>query len=258
MADPFACGNCGEIYVIHGGDTLPEIIDLSSNDTPITRLIGSGTEQEYGVGMICADVTGDQYDEVIVASYPNPYNEAAVPKVTVVYGESVYPDSIYLAYDTTLTRILGEDHNDGFGRDPVCGNLGGDDAGDLVVGAPYSDPPGRLNAGKAYLFFGITEATGIVSSPSAVFTLSQNYPNPFNPTTAIAFELPDQAHVNLSIYDVRGTLVATLLNQTQSAGVTTVRWDGRNASGTEVTSGVYFCRLMAGDDVLTRKMVVLR
>ncbi len=90
------------------------------------------------------------------------------------------------------------------------------------------------------------------------FYLAQNYPNPFNPGTSIDYELPIQANVRLAIYDVRGAVVRSLVNQVQAAGVYGIRWDGRNQEGERVGSGVYMLRLDAGDVVLTRKMLLAK
>lgn len=88
--------------------------------------------------------------------------------------------------------------------------------------------------------------------------LKQNIPNPFNPVTTIGFELPGAVHVNLSIYDVKGELVSTLVDQRMTAGSKEVNWIAKDSRGRAVSSGVYFYRLVAGDFVQARKMVLLR
>ena len=91
--------------------------------------------------------------------------------------------------------------------------------------------------------------------PSGI-SLSQNYPNPFNPTTVISFNLPSPAHVRLSVYDITGARVATLLNAIQEIGEHRVIFDGNGADGKKLASGVYFYRLNAGNQTLTRKMIL--
>jgi len=89
--------------------------------------------------------------------------------------------------------------------------------------------------------------------------LAQNYPNPFNPSTTITFELRDRAHVALRIYNVAGQLVRTLVDDVRDAGVThTVEWDGRDAHGQAVSTGVYFYRIATRGFTSTRKMVLLK
>lgn len=88
--------------------------------------------------------------------------------------------------------------------------------------------------------------------------LEQNIPNPFNPLTHIRFTLPDPAHVNLSVFDVRGALVVKLLDTDVPRGTHDQLWNGRDARGESVGSGVYFYRLTTAHDALTRKMVLLK
>lgn len=95
------------------------------------------------------------------------------------------------------------------------------------------------------------------------FNLAQNYPNPFNPETAIRYELPINADVSLSIYDISGRLVSVLENEKKTAGQYTSIWTGRNEKGTRVASGIYFYRLEIKDasgkaSTLTRKMTLLK
>jgi hypothetical protein len=88
---------------------------------------------------------------------------------------------------------------------------------------------------------GVDEHAGIPET----FALQQNYPNPFNPSTTIRYALPEQARVNLSIYNMLGQRVAELTNDVQGAGFYNVVWDGRNAAGSQVATGVYFYRIEA-------------
>jgi len=88
--------------------------------------------------------------------------------------------------------------------------------------------------------------------------LVQNYPNPFNPVTTIRFSLAQRSHVVLAIYDVRGALVTTLVDEPRAAGEHKVEWGGENDSGVRVSSGMYFYRLVVGSFQTTRKMVLLK
>ncbi len=85
------------------------------------------------------------------------------------------------------------------------------------------------------------------------FSLSQNYPNPFNPTTVIAYGLPVTQRVNLTIYNVLGQTVATLVDGVQQAGLQQAEWNASNNS-----SGVYFYRLTTEQNTETRKMLLLK
>ncbi len=94
-----------------------------------------------------------------------------------------------------------------------------------------------------------------------ILGLSQNYPNPFNSTTIIAFAIPPSISnhtAEVSIFNVNGQLVKRLLSKELPAGNYTVRWDGRDEHGTQVSSGVYLCRLNAGGLTMSRKIVLLK
>jgi len=101
-----------------------------------------------------------------------------------------------------------------------------------------------------------TEGEKQITQP--IFGLSQNYPNPFNPETTIEYDIPEDCHVILKIYNLAGQLIKTLVNEYQTAGHYTIIWHGDNEAGQEVTSGVYFYRLQAGDKAAIKKMVVLK
>jgi flagellar hook assembly protein FlgD len=95
------------------------------------------------------------------------------------------------------------------------------------------------------------------------FELEQNVPNPFNPSTTIRFSVPEMhqgAHVELTIYDLLGQKVRTLMDASVEAGVLEATWDGKDEAGREVSSGVYFYKLAidGGKWAETRKMVLIR
>ena len=85
------------------------------------------------------------------------------------------------------------------------------------------------------------------------FSLSQNYPNPFNPTTEIDYSVPKETRVTLTVYDVLGQEVETLVNEEQNVGRYQVQFNG-----SRLASGVYFYRLVAGSHVITKKMLELK
>lgn len=90
------------------------------------------------------------------------------------------------------------------------------------------------------------------------FELGQNYPNPFNPTTEIGFALPANADVELSIFNVLGQKVATLVEGQQPAGYHTVTWNGTNSDGSSVASGIYFYRITSEKFNTSKKMMLLK
>lgn len=106
--------------------------------------------------------------------------------------------------------------------------------------------------------FYIGVADDIAAPAPDTWSLAPNYPNPFNPVTTIRFALPTSAHVTLKIIDLRGRLIATLLNQVLTAGSHSVLWTTQNRQGETVPSGVYFIILESPDFKAVRKMAVLR
>jgi PKD repeat protein len=91
-----------------------------------------------------------------------------------------------------------------------------------------------------------------------VFVLHQNYPNPFNPVTILRYDLPENSIVNITIYDMMGREVKTLVNQTQDAGYRSVVWDATNDYGKPVSAGIYLYQIQAGEYIQTKKMVLLK
>ena len=112
----------------------------------------------------------------------------------------------------------------------------------------------RLIIGSAQ--YAALNNSGIPLIPIA-FDLRQNYPNPFNPTTAITYQLAETSQVALSIYNVRGQKIRTLVSGKQGAGVYTVEWDSRDSQGVAVASGVYLYQINAGTFIKSLKMVLI-
>lgn len=90
------------------------------------------------------------------------------------------------------------------------------------------------------------------------YALNQNYPNPFNPSTEIAFALPQTGHVTLTVYNILGQSVKTLVDEEMSAGPHQVTWDGTANGGSVAASGIYFYRIQANDFTATKKMTLLK
>jgi exo-beta-1,3-glucanase (GH17 family) len=90
------------------------------------------------------------------------------------------------------------------------------------------------------------------------FALFQNYPNPFNSHTAISFDLPAECRVEMVVYSVMGHEVAILVDQNMPAGSNRVKWDGRNETGMPMPSGLYLCRIKAGEYRAIKKLVLMQ
>ena len=90
------------------------------------------------------------------------------------------------------------------------------------------------------------------------FTLHQNFPNPFNPITTLRYDLPSEAFVTISIYDMLGREVIELVSIAQQAGFKSIKWDATDSFGKPVSAGVYLYQIQAGEFVQTKKMVLLK
>jgi hypothetical protein len=110
-------------------------------------------------------------------------------------------------------------------------------------------------------WFEIHNLTGIGEEENdlpKIFVLHQNYPNPFNPFTTIRFDLPKHAHVSLTIYNILGQRIKTLFNGETAAGSHAMMWDGKDDTGSHVSSGIYIYKIVTEEFVQTRKMFLMR
>ena len=90
------------------------------------------------------------------------------------------------------------------------------------------------------------------------YKLKQNYPNPFNLNTTLSYHLARSGMINISIYDLMGRNIKTLVNGFQKSGLTSVVWDATNDEGHEVAAGLYFYKMEAGNFRRTNKMLLLK
>ena len=152
--------------------------------------------------------------------------------------------------------IVGNWHNvDGTGLGVTDGPRGAafDADGNLYLADFYS------NAIYHYAHDGlsISENPSKAIMPSQ-YVLKQNYPNPFNPNTKIEFNIPMMEQVNISIYNLEGRLVKTLVDQVMNSGNHIVNWDGRNDIGSKVSTGMYIYQLKTNSVNMTRRMTFIK
>ncbi len=170
-----------------------------------------------------------------------------------VSTSAVFTDSVTvcLPYDPNALRMPESEvriyHHDGSAWQDVT--VAVDEINDTVYGRVATLSP-----------FAIAEPFAAVGTPTSTATvaLEQNVPNPFNPTTSIAYRVPTSGPVTLRVFNVAGELVRTLVDEAVTKGSHRVTWHGRDNRGRQVASGVYFYQLVAGQQVLTRKLVLLK
>jgi S-formylglutathione hydrolase FrmB len=107
-------------------------------------------------------------------------------------------------------------------------------------------------------FSNVTSIEPLTATSPKKFILYQNYPNPFNPTTMIKYYLPNTQRIELSVYNILGQKIQTLVNGFQTAGSKSIIWDGKNYQGKSVSSGIYFYRIQSGDIIINRKMILMK
>jgi hypothetical protein len=123
----------------------------------------------------------------------------------------------------------------------------------MSTNAPTT-PVVNVEVSRDVTVVGLEDILGIPKT----YAVSQNYPNPFNPNTTIRYQLPMHSQVKLSVYNVLGQRVRTLLDNQVEAGYHVVEWDGMNDAGNQIASGVYIYRFEAGDYRRTLKMIMMK
>jgi len=186
---------------------------------------------------------------------------------------SAYPDGMTLAAGKAL-------YKDGAGTNVVgVKNLGATfntmfvafDAGSLefrsdTAKAPASDPKymwisdmgGNTGGLSNYFFASLTSVKPVGEAVPGVFTLGQNYPNPFNPSTVIEYNVPVRSNVAISIFNILGQKVATIINDMHEAGAHRATWNGKDFSGKTAASGIYFYQMQAGSFEQVKKMMLMK
>lgn len=291
-------GNSGTIYdaiIIHGFGTSTVPTRAYTADHPVAAYLDMGgnllyEDQDYfytnGEGNEPVFAQGDfAYDYFSIeggvndpgsAAYVNVYGDDILMDLTAATFNademSLWPD---LITPLDATPILLVDSNDPNFPDETVGAYYTDGnfttalfvgpihslntttaSGDSVIVSPEFE---TIYLGVLTGAFGLT-ATSVGENDGLVkeFRLENNYPNPFNPTTNIQYTIPFASHVELTIYNLMGQKVKTLVNEVQTANTYTVQWDATDASGNVVPSGVYYYQIKSENFQMTKKMLLVK
>lgn len=123
----------------------------------------------------------------------------------------------------------------------------------ILISSPFTDRDGFTNSGTTRFFSSGKDSSDDDSGIITTYELFQNYPNPFNPKTVIQYQLPETNDVRLEVFDMLGRRVATLVNELVPAGVHEISFDASN-----LASGIYIYRLTAADQVLNKKLTLIK
>ena len=104
---------------------------------------------------------------------------------------------------------------------------------------------------------GTTDVKAAKLNPTA-YLLSQNYPNPFNPSTRIDYQVPQTGNVNISVYNIMGQLVTTLVNEAKAPGQYSISWNATDKNGLHVSSGIYMARMVSNNYFAARKLMLIK
>ena len=213
--------------LINDGDPTITIDDLYEN-TPIRIFAGDN----HGVDSLILSLSGFVTNFEIIMTFSD--NKFINIDSSITLSSDISTDN----YEITEIEITDSD-----------GNSKLYDQQDLQL----------MGIGQQLIIINSTTNT-IVDGPLTPegFTLHQNYPNPFNPETNINYDIPEDGLVSISIYNMRGTLVKTLVNKNQASGFRTVKWDGTNKNGQVVSAGLYMYQIKINDYLETKKMALLK
>ena len=148
------------------------------------------------------------------------------------------------------------------------------DDGSSIVFQVYNGETDEVLFVPESLPFGVNDVAGSMADPFIwdarylmigdpgyipdVFSLSQNYPNPFNPVTRIGYGIPEKCDVKITVYNILGEQVATIVDGSKDPGYYFTAWDSRNDMGSVVSSGIYLYQIQAKGFVQTRKLLLIK
>ncbi len=259
----------GGRLILSGQGIVQDLFNGGSPDPFLTDVLHINLQDSTATGRMLfgvdGDMLGDQLERTLISG-GNGANNQTNPDII-----ALQPDSLarpWLTYVTPYGATAGiwfEESGSvltrgivlGFGFEAV-NRTNPTDTLTATRGEMMDIMLGFLEPG---LGIGDGGPSGEVGMPRA-FSLGQNYPNPFNPSTTIEFTVPENQvgteHVLLKIYNLRGQLVKTIVDDDMESGRHVVRWDGKSSKGADVSSGIYIYRITVGDHVAARKMVLLK
>lgn len=241
--------SCGAAHVIYDQWNWDDYVFIDSGETPVTSIWGYGYDDQYGMSVACDDVTGDIYAEVVLTS------EAR--RVVSVLGAGNLPGSIELETYDPNRAYLSDQVGDYFGRDIGIDDITGDEIGDLLIAAKWYNGLGRNSSGAIFVYYG-DRATAVgneIHQTRVPAARVINSPNPFSGSTTITLTgVPSDW---IDIFDVTGRRITSLpLAEGPNRASTT--WNGTDAAGRSLASGMYFARPRGHAQFVGGRLLLIR
>ena len=263
---------------ISGTFTYSPIENFNGSDS-LTFIVSDGTLLDTGTVNITVVGLNDAPSSFALSEQDSVYitmDNFATDSISFTWDESIDVDGDELLYDFTASLIVNGqvkaeynsssltiremkiDHQSVFDEIFAAQAMFGEIEWDVSV----RDSMVEVTSENGVLTLGVNASSAVLSINGEllpeVFALHQNYPNPFNPITTLRYDLPENGMVNITIYDMLGRQVKTLVNHTQDAGYRSVIWDATNDYGKPVSAGIYLYQIQAGEYIQTKKMVLLK
>ena len=263
---------------ISGTFTYSPIENFNGSDS-LTFSVSDGILLDTGTVNITVVGLNDAPSSFALSEQDSVYitmDNFATDSISFTWDESIDVDGDELLYDFTASLIVNGqvkaeynsssltiremkiDHQSVFDEIFAAQAMLGGIEWDVSV----SDGIEEVMSQNGALTLGVNASAAVLSINGEllpeVFALHQNYPNPFNPVTTLRYDLPENGLVNITIYDMLGRQVKTLMDQSQDAGYRSVIWNATNDYGKPVSAGIYLYQIQAGKYISTKKMVLLK
>ena len=283
-----AAGNeNGELYVLHHDGSLMtsfSVGDAIRGGISAADIDGNGSMELLFTG---SDTRLHAWDPIANAELFGWPIDLGSPGISEPITVDMENDGDLEVVTATITGTIHINHHDGtpyqnfpyssqdsIYSTPAIGDLDNDGDFEVIVGTSsdlrvidIAQEAGDRYAWSSYRgnnhrdgYFDVTLAS-ITPNDNVLpseYSLGNNYPNPFNPTTKFTYSLPEDVRVRITVYDIQGRAVKTLVDSEQSAGYKSIQWNATNNAGTPVSAGLYFYRIQSSNFSQTKKMIFLK
>jgi hypothetical protein len=250
--DPEGCRNCGEVYALFDAANLPDTVDLANSNARITRIYGS-TDYTW-LGGIIDVVDGNIYDDpqVLLTSLFVQFKSYTRDTVHVCPGWLLESDTLRIRSDTVCVKYVPQFYEEGLGRSIAVADFNGDQVADIALGSIEYDN----HRGRVLVVLG-RKPDDVRKRPTRLH-LTVGPPNPFADAIEVSYGVPSAGRIRIEVFSVRGERIVTLVDSHYPPGIYSLMWDGSDALGQKLSSGVYFLRMKALNDQIHGKAVLIR